>query len=114
MTISKQILLSRSEKQDLHSVLRRALERAERNKRTAEAEQLAREIAALDIELSVEQHNAAAIQHAREQSAWRDTFEPASRRFLLPREPGKPLVDPDAERLAGQVGALTDELGRVG
>lgn len=51
MTILKQILLSRTEKQDLHSVLRRALERAERNKRTAEAEQLAREIAALDSEL---------------------------------------------------------------
>lgn len=45
------IVLSKTEKEGLHSVLRRALERAERAKRTAEAEQLAREIAALDYEL---------------------------------------------------------------
>lgn len=51
MTISQQIHLSRAEKQDLHSVLRRALERAERAKRTAEAAQLAHEIAVLDWEL---------------------------------------------------------------
>lgn len=47
----KPINLSRTEKEALHSVLRRALERAEHAKRTAEAEQLAREIAALDWEL---------------------------------------------------------------
>lgn len=27
-------------------------------------------------------------------------LQPHARRFLLPREPGKPLVDPDAEQLA--------------
>lgn len=43
--------LTRADKEALHSVLRRALERAERGKRTAEAEQLAREVAALDFEL---------------------------------------------------------------
>jgi hypothetical protein len=47
----KPLPLSRSEKEGLHSVLRRALERAEQAKRTAEAEQLAREVAALDFEL---------------------------------------------------------------
>ena len=49
----KPIALSRAEKENLHGVLRRALERAERAKRTAEAEQLAREVAALDMELRV-------------------------------------------------------------
>jgi hypothetical protein len=44
--------LSRAEKENLHSVLRRALERAEKAKRTAEAEQLACEVLALDMELN--------------------------------------------------------------
>ena len=39
-------------------------------------------------------------------------LQPHARRFLLPRETGKPPVDPDAEQLAGQVGALADELAR--
>jgi hypothetical protein len=43
--------LSRRELEDLHSVLRRAAERAERNKDIRHAEQLAREIAALNDEL---------------------------------------------------------------
>lgn len=45
--------LKRGELLDLHSVLRRALERAEKAKRTDDAEKLAREIAALDYELRV-------------------------------------------------------------
>lgn len=43
--------LSRRELEELHSVLRRAAERAERNKDTWHAEKLAREIAELDREL---------------------------------------------------------------
>lgn len=30
-------------------------------------------------------------------------LQPHARRFLLPREPGKPPVDPDAEQLASDV-----------
>jgi hypothetical protein len=44
--------LKRAELLDLHSVLRRALERAERQQATEHAEKLAREIAALNIELA--------------------------------------------------------------
>jgi hypothetical protein len=43
--------LSRAELEALHSVLRRAAERAERAKRTDDAEKLAREVVALDAEL---------------------------------------------------------------
>lgn len=43
--------------------------------------------------------------------AARNTAEQA-RRFLEPRELGKPPVDPDAEQLAGQVGELVGELER--
>lgn len=43
--------LKRAELIDLHSVLRRALERAQRQQATEHAEKLAREIAALDLEL---------------------------------------------------------------
>lgn len=43
--------LTKPELEQLHGVLRRAAERAERNKDTRHAEQLAREIAALDREL---------------------------------------------------------------
>lgn len=45
--------LSRAELQDLHSVLRRAAERAERNKAFEHAAKLAEEIARLDDELAV-------------------------------------------------------------
>lgn len=45
--------LPRADLMDLHSVLRRAAERAERNRDTELAEKLAREIAALDYELAV-------------------------------------------------------------
>jgi hypothetical protein len=42
-----------------------------------------------------------------------DTFGgPRPRRFLEPRELGKPPIDPDAEQLAGQVGELARELER--
>jgi hypothetical protein len=44
--------LSRRELEDLHSVLRRAAERAERNK-DRDAEKLAREVAAIADELAV-------------------------------------------------------------
>lgn len=44
--------LTRSELEALHSVLRRAAERAERNKDTEHAEKLAREIADLSNELA--------------------------------------------------------------
>lgn len=36
------------------------------------------------------------------------------RRFVEQREKGKVPADPDAEQLAGQVGALAGELRRVG
>ena len=48
--MKQQPSLSRPDLEHFHSVLRRAAERAERNKRTGDAEQLAREIAALDLE----------------------------------------------------------------
>lgn len=44
--------LTRSELQDMHSVLRRALERAQRNRRDDEAEQLARAVEDLNDELA--------------------------------------------------------------
>jgi len=44
--------LTKSELDDLHSVLRRAAERAERNKQFEHAEKLAREVAALAEELA--------------------------------------------------------------
>lgn len=45
--------LSRAELLDLHSVLRRAAERAERQKRFEDARLLAEEVAKLDLELAV-------------------------------------------------------------
>lgn len=51
MNVSDQFAMSRAEKEHFHSVLRRAVERAERRKDTELAEKLAREIAALDLEL---------------------------------------------------------------
>lgn len=44
--------LSRSELEDLHSVMRRAAERAERNRSFKEADRLAQEVAALADELA--------------------------------------------------------------
>lgn len=41
-------------------------------------------------------------------------YAPHARRFLERRETGKPPVDPDAEQLAVQVGALADGLARAG
>lgn len=43
--------LSKRELEDLHAILRRAAERAERNRRTADAEKLALEVARIDMEL---------------------------------------------------------------
>jgi hypothetical protein len=48
----KQRPLTKSELEDLHSVLRRAAERAERNNERAHAEKLAQEVAALAEELA--------------------------------------------------------------
>jgi hypothetical protein len=47
-------------------------------------------------------------------SELRRAFEllPQARRFAEPREPGRVPVDPDAEQLAAQVGALNEELQR--
>jgi hypothetical protein len=47
--------LPRAELLDLHSVLRRAAERAEANKRTEDAAKLAAELANIELELSVTQ-----------------------------------------------------------
>lgn len=47
----KRVNMTKREVEDLHSVMRRAIERAERRKDTDHAEQLAREIAELDMEL---------------------------------------------------------------
>jgi hypothetical protein len=44
--------LSRRELEDLHAVLRRAAERAERNKEFEHAEKLSREVAELTVELA--------------------------------------------------------------
>lgn len=43
--------LPRAELEHLHSVLRRAAERAERNNRTRDAEKLAREVLEISLEL---------------------------------------------------------------
>lgn len=55
--------------------------------------------------------NARTLAFNREREQWRDTFERPGR-FRERRELGKPPVDPDAEQLAGQVGALAGELDR--
>lgn len=47
----QQALLSRAELLDLHSVLRRAAEEAERNNRTEHARRLAEELANIEFEL---------------------------------------------------------------
>lgn len=44
--------LSKAELQDLHSVLRRAAEHAERDKRTADAAKLAEELAVIEYEMA--------------------------------------------------------------
>lgn len=46
--------LDRRQLEDLHSVLRRAAERAERNKEEALAERLAQEVVAIEAELEAD------------------------------------------------------------
>lgn len=65
-----------------------------------------------ETETPVEQRNAAVIMDNQAREQWRDTFEPSAGRFVERRELGKPPVDPDAEQLASQVGALAGELER--
>ena len=48
--------LTRAQLEDLHSVLRRAAERAERNNETKLAEKLASEVLAIAIELELADH----------------------------------------------------------
>ena len=50
---AKQKPLSRADQYDLHSVLRRAAERAEKNKRSAEHQALMSELTALEKEMAL-------------------------------------------------------------